>query len=124
MQGFKMLVGAAVLATASTFAAAVAGPVGEIADKDSILNDPDAVKRGELHFYQNCVYCHGSRGSGGKSKPLQNRDFTDDYLFKTITQGKKRGSLVMPPWGKSMSEKIRWELVTYIQSLSEKESSD
>lgn len=90
----------------------------ESSTKDKVLNDESAEERGELRFAQNCVYCHGDKGSGGKAKPLQGREFTDDYLFKVITQGKRRGSLVMPPWGKSMSEEFRWELVSYIQSLS------
>lgn len=88
--------------------------------KEKVFNDRVAsIARGEEKFNQSCVYCHGNRGSGGKARPLQNRDFRVDYLFKTITKGKKRGSLVMPPWKRTYSAEQRWELVAYIMSLSE-----
>lgn len=78
-----------------------------------------SVANGEHRFNQTCVYCHGHQGSGGKAKMLQGREFDADYLFKTITKGKKRGSLVMPPWKRTFTPEERWELVTYILSLSE-----
>jgi len=78
-----------------------------------------SVANGEHRFNQTCVYCHGHQGSGGKAKKLQGREFDADYLFKTITKGKKRGSLVMPPWKRTFTPEERWELVTYILSLSE-----
>lgn len=77
-----------------------------------------SVANGEHRFNQTCVYCHGHQGSGGKAKKLQGREFDADYLFKTITKGKKRGSLVMPPWKRTFTPEERWELVTYILSLS------
>lgn len=85
----------------------------------SVLENQDtSIENGRKTFNQTCVYCHGHEGSGGKAKPLKNRKFEADYLFKTISKGKRRGSLVMPPWEKSLSEKQRWELVTFILSLS------
>lgn len=77
-----------------------------------------SVANGETRFNQSCVYCHGNRGSGGKARKLQGRDFEPEYLFTTISNGKRRGSLVMPPWKRSFSPEQRWELVTYILSLS------
>jgi mono/diheme cytochrome c family protein len=82
-------------------------------------NREQSVALGEKRFNQSCVYCHGNRGSGGKAKKLQGRKFDPDYLFKTITKGKRRGSLVMPPWGKTFSDQERWELVTFILSLGQ-----
>ncbi|MFW1677066.1 c-type cytochrome [Pontibacter sp. JAM-7] len=81
----------------------------------------ESVANGEKRFNQSCVYCHGNRGSGGKAKKLQGRDFEPEYLFKTISNGKRRGALVMPPWKRSFSPEQRWELVTYILSLSNSE---
>lgn len=73
---------------------------------------------GERRFNQNCVYCHGNAGSGGKGAPLQGRDdLTPQYLFETISNGKKRGSLVMPAWKEAFSEQEIWELSAYILSL-------
>ncbi|WP_020680973.1 c-type cytochrome [Marinobacterium rhizophilum] len=86
--------------------------------KARVFNNLEAsVAQGETRFNQSCVYCHGNRGSGGKAKKLQGRNFDPDYLFKTITKGKRRGALVMPPWEKTFSDQQRWELVTFILSL-------
>lgn len=86
--------------------------------KGRVLSDPQAAALGERLFTQNCVYCHGHRGSGGKAKPLQGRAFRPDYLFKTISNGKRRGALVMPPWKRSLDEQQRWQLVAYILALT------
>ena len=91
----------------------------EPVDKQAILNNPQSALSGEELFAKNCVYCHGHQGSGGKAKTLQGRDFRADYLFKTITKGRRRGSLVMPPWKRSLSEEQRWQLVAFILSLSD-----
>lgn len=84
--------------------------------KEAILSDPGSIAEGEKKFSSLCAYCHGSKGSGGKAKKLQGREFEPDYLFTTITNGIKRGSLNMPPWNK-LSEETRWKLVAYILSL-------
>lgn len=85
------------------------------------LNDLKLVAAGEKKFNQNCVYCHGSAGSGGKGAPLQGRtDFTPEYLFHTISNGKKRGALVMPPWKDAMPASDIWALSAYILSLRSK----
>ncbi|MEM5537806.1 cytochrome c [Neptuniibacter pectenicola] len=92
----------------------IAAMKAKVFSKESV-----SVAIGEKRFNQTCVYCHGYEGSGGKARKLQGRDFDADYLFKTITKGKKRGSLVMPPWKRTFTPEQRWELVTYILSLSE-----
>ena len=102
-------------ALTATHSAAHADP----ADKDTVLVDPESVRLGEGLFAKNCVYCHGHQGSGGKAKTLQGREFDADYLFKTISNGRRRGSLVMPPWKRSLSEEQRWQLVAFILSLGE-----
>lgn len=84
-------------------------------------NENASVLIGEKRFNQSCVYCHGNEGSGGKARKLQGREFRPDYLFKTITKGKKRGALVMPPWKRAFTAEQRWELVAYIMYLSKKE---
>jgi len=82
------------------------------------LNDQKLIAAGEKKFNQNCVYCHGNAGSGGKGAPLQGRtDFTPEYLFNTIANGKKRGALVMPPWKDAMPASDIWALSAYILSL-------
>jgi mono/diheme cytochrome c family protein len=81
--------------------------------KEKTLNDPGAIKKGETKFNSTCAYCHGSKGSGGKARKLQGRSLKPDYVFNVITNGKKRGSLNMPPW-KKLSEEVRWQLTAYI----------
>ncbi len=84
-----------------------------------ILKDPEHLPKAETMFYQNCAYCHGSKGSGGKARPLQCRSMTPEYLFDTITNGRRRGANIMPPWKDSMGDSERWKLVAYIMSLSD-----
>lgn len=104
----------------SLFAAA-SFPTLALADptQASNLTDVAVIAAGEKRFNQNCVYCHGNAGSGGKGAPLQGRDdLTAPYLFDTISNGKKRGALLMPAWKEAFSEKQIWELSAYILSLS------
>lgn len=82
------------------------------------LTNSALISAGERRFNQNCVYCHGSAGSGGKGAPLQGRDdLTPQYVFDTISNGKKRGALLMPAWKEAFSEQEIWELDAYILSL-------
>ncbi len=86
--------------------------------KNIVLSDSSSAEHGEKKFSALCAYCHGNAGSGGKARKLQGRKLEADYLFKTITNGKKRGSLNMPPW-RNLPEVVRWQLVAYIISLAE-----
>ncbi|MCP8686578.1 c-type cytochrome [Marinobacterium sedimentorum] len=105
-------------------AAKASTATADAAAKTLVFDDLEqSVAKGEKRFNQSCVYCHGNRGSGGKAKQLQGRNFDADYLFKTITKGKRRGALVMPPWEKTFSDQERWELVTFILSLSPPDST-
>ncbi len=104
---------------AASETSAAAETATDTAIKTKVLENPEqSIASGEKRFNQSCVYCHGNLGSGGKAKKLQGRNFDPDYLFKTITKGKRRGSLVMPPWEKTFSDEERWELVSFILSLS------
>jgi mono/diheme cytochrome c family protein len=82
------------------------------------LSDPAMIAAGAKRFNQNCVYCHGNAGSGGKAGSLQNRDdLTKEYVFNTVSNGKTRGSFLMPAWKASFNEQEIWELASYILSL-------
>ncbi|WP_374306311.1 cytochrome c [Methylocella sp.] len=79
------------------------------------------MEEGRVQFAQTCVYCHGNAGSGGKTGPIAGRDdLTQDYLFTTISNGKRSGSLVMPTWKDSLDEPTIWKLVAYVLSLQAK----
>ncbi len=72
----------------------------------------------------NCVPCHGAAGKGdgpaAVALPIKPADWTSDKVQKQ-TDGEifwkmSNGRGAMPPW-KSLAEKERWELVSYIRSL-------
>lgn len=94
-------------------ALAVAPPMpGPAASSDALA--PAGAKR----FNQNCVYCHGNAGSGGKAASLQGRDdLTREYVFDVISNGKTRGSFLMPAWKASFNEQEIEELTSYVLSL-------
>ncbi len=86
--------------------------------------DPKEKAEAKKVIETNCVPCHGSSGKGdgpaAAALPTKPADWTSDKvqkqsdgdIFWKISTG--RGA--MPPW-KSLSEKERWELVSYIRSL-------
>ena len=100
------------------------------------FDSPDRIVAGRAIFVSNCVPCHGIAGNGqGTVKPSfgpQPADLTDrakmqtyspQYLFWRISEGgrvepfRSQGS-VMPAWKFQLSEEQRWQLVTYLQTLS------
>lgn len=87
-----------------------------------LISSPEAAVAGEGLFNQVCVYCHGANGIGGKARKMQCRQYEPQYLFDTISNGKKRGAFVMPSWKRSYDEKTRWELASYIMTLKDLET--
>ena len=84
------------------------------------LNNPDVIALGKARFNRSCFYCHGYEGSGGKAATLQRRsDLTPEIIFNTISNGRVRGSAIMPPWKNTLSEEEITQLVAYIVSLRE-----
>jgi cytochrome c oxidase cbb3-type subunit 3 len=97
-------------------------PLGAFAAAEPVpsvdLEAADTIEKGSTRFNQNCVYCHGYAGIGGKGATLQRRaDLTPAGVFTVISNGRKRGALVMPPWKSTLSEQEIWELAAYILSL-------
>ena len=84
-------------------------------------NDPDAVSAGAKLFDLHCAECHGELATGGKKAPslraLEVQQATPGTLFWILTNGVVRRG--MPVWSK-LPEPQRWQLVTYIKSLSPK----
>jgi mono/diheme cytochrome c family protein len=82
------------------------------------LSDPARAAAGQKRFNQACFYCHGQDGVGGKGAPLRNRpDLEPQFIFDTISNGRIRGSSVMPKWKNGLSEDQIWELTAFIVSL-------
>ena len=96
-----------------------------LADKKA---DKAALAEGKKLAETNCASCHGPEGKGNGPAaaalpPPKPADWTsakvqgesDGELFWKISNG--RGP--MPPW-KHLSEKDRWDLVTFVKSLGKK----
>jgi DMSO reductase family type II enzyme heme b subunit len=96
------------------------------------------VQAGKAIFEQRCKVCHGPEGNGEgpaatylKPRP---RDFTkglfkirttpsgklptDQDLFKVISQGMM--GTVMPAWETNLSEKERWQVISYVKTFAKK----
>lgn len=98
-------------------------PTGLNPDMENPLkNDPDAVARGQKDFATfNCIGCHMAHGGGGMGPALSNhvwiyRD-SPANIYLDIAQGRSAG---MPAFGAMLPDRTIWELVAYVQSISEK----
>ena len=110
---------------------------GQEVPTDTPLSEASSAKAGKRLYRRKCVFCHGSNGRGDGSvaryvfpKP---RDLslgifkirstptggipTDQDLFDTLTRGLP--GTTMPSWS-NLKETDRWNLVTYIKTLSSK----
>jgi len=89
--------------------------------KNPLANDPDAVARGAKDFDAfNCSGCHMARGGGGMGPALSDNAWiyrsSPANIYLTIVQGRSAG---MPAFGAMLPDRTVWELVAYIQSLSD-----
>ncbi len=92
--------------------------------KNPLANDPNAAQRGMKDFDAfNCSGCHAANGAGGMGPALSNDSWiyrsSPANIYLTIAQGRAKG---MPAWGAVLPDRVIWELVSYIQSISEKPS--
>jgi cytochrome c oxidase cbb3-type subunit 3 len=90
--------------------------------KNPLANDPNAVQRGMKDFDAfNCSGCHAANGAGGMGPSLSNGAWlyrsSPANIYLTIVQGRSKG---MPAFGAMLPDQVIWELVSYIQSISEK----
>jgi mono/diheme cytochrome c family protein len=85
--------------------------------------DRDAVAAGAKLFDLHCAQCHGSTTDGGQRGPSlrakEVQQATPGALFWLLTNGVVRRG--MPVWSK-LPEPQRWQIVSYIKSLSQPES--
>ena len=90
--------------------------------QNPLKDDPDAVARGEKDFDNfNCSGCHAPRGGGAMGPSLSDdkwiyRDSAAN-IYLDIAQGRGAG---MPAFGAMLPDRTIWELVSYIQSISQK----
>jgi cytochrome c oxidase cbb3-type subunit 3 len=69
----------------------------------------------------NCSGCHAPNGGGGMGPSLSNDKWiyrsSAANIYLSIVQGRSAG---MPAFGAMLPDRTVWELVAYIQSISEK----
>jgi mono/diheme cytochrome c family protein len=82
-------------------------------------HDSDAVAAGGKLFVLHCAECHGEMAEGGRKAPSllaeQVQQATPGTLFWILTNGVVRHG--MPVWSK-LPEPQRWQIVSYLKSLS------
>jgi mono/diheme cytochrome c family protein len=81
--------------------------------------DPDAVAAGGKLFALHCAVCHGEMAEGGRKAPSllaeQVQQATPGTIFWILTNGVVRHG--MPVWSK-LPEPQRWQIVSYLKSLT------
>jgi cytochrome c oxidase cbb3-type subunit 3 len=92
--------------------------------KNPLADDPDAAMRGMKDFDTfNCSGCHAANGAGAMGPALSNDEWiyrsSPANIYLSIVQGRAKG---MPAFGTLLPERTIWELVSYIQSITEKPS--
>lgn len=101
----------------------VAGKLPHVPASANRLKNPysgrrSAVKAGAALYNSNCSTCHGedARGAGAalNLRTGTTHAATDGSLFWVITNGDENG---MPSFAR-MSEDERWQIVTYLKSLT------
>jgi glucose/arabinose dehydrogenase len=94
-------------------------PVAAQQDKNPYAGQAQAVQDGKQVYARTCALCHGATGQGtGNVPPLVHgpaQTAPDGAIFWYITKGDVDNG--MPSWA-SLPEQQRWQVVTYIKSLT------
>ncbi len=93
-------------------------PPSSAHSKNLYAGQQTAAAAGARLYATNCSSCHGSHGQGNGAMPAVSRGPTqsasDGEVFWFITTG--AADKGMPSWS-ALSERQRWQLVTYLKSL-------
>jgi mono/diheme cytochrome c family protein len=108
----------------SVYAELARAPKKAVARRNPLQSDPDAVAAGAKLFGVHCAECHGEMAEGGRKAPSLLADpvqqATPGMLFWILTNGVVRRG--MPVWSK-LPEPQRWQLVSYLKSLTPAEKT-
>ena len=83
--------------------------------------DTSAQAAGQSLYKQSCLGCHGIKGDGLAAYDFSKEDFSQslqarpDYYFWVLSEGRLSNGM---PGFKSLSEQQRWQLLTYLDSLT------
>src|ERR1700728_3752436 len=94
-------------------------PASAAAEKNLYDGQASAISAGKTSYAGHCAACHGASGEGmGNVPPLARgalQGVPDGSIFWYITKGGLENG--MPSWA-ALPEEERWQLVTYIKSMS------
>jgi mono/diheme cytochrome c family protein len=103
----------------SVYAELGKAPAKAASRRNPLESDPEAVAAGAKLFELHCAECHGTNADGGKKGPSLRADEVQQVapgtIFWVLTNGVVRKG--MPVWSR-LPEPQRWQLVSYIKSLS------
>jgi len=94
--------------------------------KNPMPSTPENLAAGEQLFSDNCVLCHGDKGTGdgpgAKTIKVKPANFTDPKVQASETDGALfwkmgNGRGPMPAWKDILTDEERWKLVNYIRKL-------
>lgn len=93
--------------------------------ENPFAGDAGAIAAGERHFAAfNCSGCHAPLGGGGMGPPLSDEKWIyggePAQIYLSIMHGRAQG---MPAFGSMLPARTAWELVAYVESLSEIEDA-
>jgi len=96
-----------------------------------ISTEAVSIERGRKLFLQKCASCHGAtaRGDGPAGKSLNPKPADLKKMSGTHPDGDfawkiENGRGVMPAWKNILNQNQIWDLVNYIQSLSDSEKKN
>jgi mono/diheme cytochrome c family protein len=103
----------------SVYAELAKAPAKAAVRLNPLATDPEAVAAGAKLFGLHCAECHGEQAEGSRKAPSlrapEVRLATPGTIFWLLTNGVVRRG--MPVWSK-LPEPQRWQLVSYIKSLT------
>lgn len=110
---------------ASVYAELDKVPSKAINRRNPMEKDADSVAAGAKLFDLHCAECHGVQAQGGRKAPSllvpQVQQASPGTLFWILTNGVVRRG--MPVWSK-LPEPQRWQIVSYVKSLSPAKPAD
>jgi mono/diheme cytochrome c family protein len=93
--------------------------------KNPLLGDTDSINRGRDLYLHHCVSCHGenAEGNGPTSdmitpKPANLKKMSGNHSDGDFAWKIENGRGTMPAWKNILSKNQVWDLVNFIQSLS------
>lgn len=103
-----------------TYAELSKAPAKDAARRNPLEGNPTAVEAGAKLYALHCGNCHGDLANGTRKAPSLRsaavQQATPGALFWLLTNGVVRRG--MPVWSK-LPEPQRWQLVSFIRSLSQ-----